>query len=213
MGKVLDLSDKRFGSLVAKFPTKEKTKNGSFIWLCECDCGNTIELATRVLVHNGRKNCGCTGRKVKNHGLSKTSEYVSWQNMLARCRRNIEYYEDVEVCERWDTYKGGSFENFFEDMGKRPEGSTLNRVSGAKIYSKETCEWTDTVVQSYDQKRRKDNISGKTGVSWNLKSSKWEARIGKGNKIHILGLFVQLEDAIKARESAEIELFGFSSQG
>ena len=53
-----------------------------------------------------------------------------------------------------------------------------------------------------------NNTSGITGVSWNKNSKKWESNIKiKGKKIH-LGLFTNIESAIKARKEAEIK-YGF----
>lgn len=40
MGKRIDITEMRFGNLVAKYPTDKRTINGGIIWLCHCDCGN-----------------------------------------------------------------------------------------------------------------------------------------------------------------------------
>lgn len=54
----------------------------------------------------------------------------------------------------------------------------------------------------------KSNKSGVTGVGWNKQKNKWCAQI-KISKRHIhLGLFDNIEDAIKARKEAEIKYFG-----
>lgn len=209
MGKKLDLTNRRFGNLVALYQTGEKDKAKNYIWRCVCDCGNEVDFPTVRLVHSGRKNCGCMGRKPTNHGLHKDRMYSTWQSMLHRCRKNTGYYEGVVVCDRWNPEKGGGFENFLADMGQKPEGSSLNRVSGAKLYSKETCEWADATTQSYDQRLRKDNESGCAGVSWVKKSQKWDARISKGGETFLLGTFENLEDAVAARLKAEEELYGF----
>lgn len=208
MGKTVDLTEQRFGKLVAKFNTGEKHSGGTFIWRCVCDCGAEVDLPSRTLLHDKRKHCGCSGRKIHNHGYYKTPTYRSWQEMCARVRSNVKYYEDVEICDRWDVSKGGGFENFIQDMGERPEGTTLNRVNGAKLYSSETCEWANLSVQSFDQRRRVDNKSGKTGV--HKVGDKWEARITKDHKTYILGTFESFNDACEVRISAEIDLFGFS---
>lgn len=39
MSKIKNVTGMRFGSLVAIARTKEK-KYGSFLWRCQCDCGN-----------------------------------------------------------------------------------------------------------------------------------------------------------------------------
>lgn len=55
-----DIKDKRFGKLVAKYPTDKRDKNtGSIIWMCQCDCGNTVEVAEHNLVNLRVLSCGC----------------------------------------------------------------------------------------------------------------------------------------------------------
>lgn len=57
-----------------------------------------------------------------------TPTYNSWHNMIARCTQPsnpaFQHYKrrGVRVCDRWRI-----FENFLEDMGERPKGTTLDR--------------------------------------------------------------------------------------
>ena len=53
MPNPLDLSQRRFGSLVAIEPT-EHTWRGYVMWMCQCDCGRRALASTRDLV-GGRK--------------------------------------------------------------------------------------------------------------------------------------------------------------
>tara|TARA_R110000772_G_scaffold67291_1_gene149376 strand:- start:549 stop:1058 length:510 start_codon:yes stop_codon:yes gene_type:complete len=56
--------------------------------------------------------------------------------------------------------------------------------------------------------KRKDNVSGVTGVHWHKANSKWKADIQvEGNRLH-LGSFTQRWHAIRARKLAEIG-YGF----
>jgi len=54
---------------------------------------------------------------------------------------------------------------------------------------------------------RSNNTSGCTGVVWNKRDNKWEARIGVNNKKIILGLFTNYDEAVKTRQDAEIKYF------
>ena len=56
--------------------------------------------------------------------------------------------------------------------------------------------------------RRSDNISGCAGVGWYGRKNKWVARIQVGDKRICLGYFVDLAEAILAREAATIK-YGF----
>ena len=54
-----------------------------------------------------------------------------------------------------------------------------------------------------NQKRRTDNTSGATGVSWHAASGKWRARIQVGDKRTDVGLFATIAEAAAARRVAE----------
>ena len=56
MPKALDLTNKRFGSLVAI--KKAENRNKKTYWLCKCDCGNFKEVQTCHLVSGATKSCG-----------------------------------------------------------------------------------------------------------------------------------------------------------
>jgi hypothetical protein len=78
---------------------------------------------------------------------SKT--YKSYYAMLQRCQNpeheNYDLYKDRVVCDRWTECNG--FENFLEDMGERPEGTTLDRIDNTKGYSRDNCRWSDPKTQ------------------------------------------------------------------
>lgn len=213
-GNPKDLTGMRFGRLVA-IERLEPSPNAGYFWSCKCDCGNITKVTIGNLNGGHTKSCGCLlTDATTTHGMSATSTYRSYKKMLARTRHEEyeDYYSDVVVCDRWDTYKGGSFENFLEDMGERPKGTSLNRINGAKEYSPENCEWASYSVQTFDQKQRKGNKSGRTGVKWREARQVWEARISKDYKIILLYYGPSFEEACKAREEAELKYYGFTKE-
>ena len=76
------------------------------------------------------------------HGLTGSPTYRSWHNMLNRCNRpchgSYKSYgaKGVKVAERWL-----KFANFLEDMGVRPEGTTLGRFEDKGNYEPGNCAW------------------------------------------------------------------------
>lgn len=73
---------------------------------------------------------------------------------------------------------------------------------------KSQLRYCDTQQNCMNRSLRSDNHSGKTGVRWHKRNQKWEARIYKSKKYYCLGYFNHFDDAVKAREKAEKELFG-----
>lgn len=56
-----------------------------------------------------------------------------------------------------------------------------------------------------NRSRRRDNAAGRTGVYWYKAYAKWTAAIGVDGRLIFLGYFDRFEDAVAAREAAEIE--------
>ena len=77
------------------------------------------------------------------HGLHGTPTYRSWHTMKTRCKAGGCYAMlGVRVCQRWET-----FENFLEDMGIRPEGTTLDRIVTDGHYEPDNCRWATAETQ------------------------------------------------------------------
>lgn len=61
----LDLTNKRFGKLLCIRNTGEQNSHQSFIWECQCDCGNIHFASAEDLNQNKINSCGCSR---KSHG-------------------------------------------------------------------------------------------------------------------------------------------------
>ena len=104
------------------------------------------------------------------------------------------------MCTRWRN----SFKSFYEDMGARPEGATLDRIDTYGDYEPDNCRWADWKTQKWNKRPSTLNTSGYTGVD--PIGGKWDARIKlDGVKIY-LGRFPRLEDALSIRYAAEAQL-------
>ena len=69
-------------------------------------------------------------------------------------------------------------------------------------------EESDNVSNHRNMKRNSNNTSGRTGVTWSKQNNKWVAQIKVNYRNINLGLFVNIKDAITAREEAE-KKYGF----
>lgn len=57
----ISIGDK-FGRLTVIKKTEKRTKNGTIIWQCECDCGNEFSALSNSLLSGHTKSCGCLNR-------------------------------------------------------------------------------------------------------------------------------------------------------
>lgn len=104
---------------------------------------------------------GCKSKKLgkpnRTHGMVKSVEYRTWAHMIGRCEDvNDKSYKSyggrgIKVCERWRE----SFENFFEDMGFRPEGHSIERIDVNANYEPSNCKWIPIEEQSKNKQNTK----------------------------------------------------------
>jgi hypothetical protein len=140
---------------------------------CVCDCGLKPIILERSIKAGVTKSCGCLSREVAirrstTHGKSHLPEYGVWEEIIQRCTNpNSKAYSDyggrgIRICEQWR-----SFERFFENMGPRPKGYTIERLDNSRGYEPGNCVWA-TRKQQLRNTRRTINVTV-LGVSGCLK--------------------------------------------
>lgn len=228
MGKLVDLSGQTFGRLfVLERGENYVSPKGQqqTRWVCLCECGTEAVVVGTRIKRGITSSCGCLNRELLSEratsnkysvthghflkgGVSPTIQ--SYNNMLQRCLNPLAtgYFDyggrGITVHPSWRE----SFENFLCDMGERPANTSLDRIDTDGNYELGNCQWADNTTQSYNQRKRKDNISGRTGVCYNRNIDKWVARISINKKTINLGNFLTFEEAVKVREAAEVGYFG-----
>lgn len=200
----------RFGKLTVIQRSESRGKN--VFYTVSCDCGTVKDLQANQLLSGNTKSCGCLleakrGSRRENHGLAKTKEYKIWSSIIKRTSfphkstRKWYYDKGIKMSDEWRS----SFVKFLEDMGNCPDGYSIDRIDPDGDYCKENCRWASKALQSINKGLYETNTSGKTGVSFIKRDSKWVAYIYVGeHRIH-LGTFSSFEEACAARDEAEIK--------
>lgn len=177
--RTIDLSGQTFGRLEV-IQVVGVDKRGEKIWQCQCSCGVVRNVLSSNLRTGHTKSCGCLDReksKERNlkHGMYGTPTYSSWSAMIQRCtNKNHVFYHryggrGIKIYDSWAV-----FENFYRDMGEKPEGYTLERLDNAGDYTPSNCVW----LLAKDQPRnRETNVE----ITYNDKTqciSAWEEELG-----------------------------------
>ena len=91
MPKALDLTGQKFGRLTVISKCDYKI-NGGLVWLCQCECGNTKEVASKSLRDGKCKSCGClkqeTDRAPKGNVKDETGNKYGHLTVIARAGSN-----------------------------------------------------------------------------------------------------------------------------
>lgn len=157
--KYEDLKGVKSGNLTA-IEYVGSYKNNS-MWLCKCECGNTVNVKATAIRNKTINSCGCKAGNY-SHGMARTRIYNIWCSMKRRC--------DNENSEDYHLYGGRGitydstwslFENFYKDMGASylihlekygKENTTLDRIDCNGNYDKYNCRWATIEEQSYNKR-------------------------------------------------------------
>lgn len=233
-GKAKDIAGKQFGYLTAIAPTGEKHRK-DFIWRCQCRCGKEVEYpATRLLTGN-TLSCGCLkGEHFKaiNKYYGGTSLRQSIEEKVHSTKAMSGYTGVTTKRGKWKAYiryKGqnislGCYTKLEDAVKARARGKELvqmdalglldfyeelhkddpERPNREKVRQMQKKPLPEPPTEPRIKATRNNNTSGYPGV--HRKRDKWAAKITYQKVTYQLGTFSRIEDAIDARQTAELHL-------
>jgi hypothetical protein len=160
-----DITGQRFGKLMALEVIGRA--NGQALWKCVCDCGKISTAYGANLRKGTTTSCGCRRKEPphnKRHGERRpeTPEYKCWHSMRERCLNpKHPFFKDyggrgITICERWNSY-----ENFLDDMGRRPPDHVFDRTDNDGNYEPSNCRWVTVTESNQNRRSSKRNNSGR----------------------------------------------------
>ena len=187
----------------------------------KCSCGTEKNVRRYALEKGITVSCGCYNTEMSSqrtnnlrHGMSGTPTHTSWASMRQRCynENDINYNNyggrGITVCDRWNPDKGGSFENFYEDMGIRPDDMSLERKDVNGDYEPSNCIWATQTEQCFNRRKFKNTSSKYIGVNWDSWKNKWTATLKKNRVTVFKKDFLTEEAAARAYDEACFQHYG-----
>ncbi len=225
MGKLKDLTGQRFGRLVVVRRAEDYISPKGYKaskWLCHCDCGNKVVVRKSDLTSRRTLSCGCYGMEARYNSKKKYNIYdLSGEYGIGYTSKDEKFYFDLEDYDLikdycWHINEQGyvvSTTNLFHRivMGSPDAIFEIDHIQGETTRNdnrKYNLRITTKSQNMMNVGLRSNNKSGVTGVIWHKRSGKWRAIIVINGKQIELGLFVNFEDAVKARKEAEEKYFG-----
>lgn len=201
-----DLTGQQFGQLTALYPvpTPEGLQKRRY-WMCRCACGTEKRVMEANLVRGHTQSCGCarlrdlTGQRINSLTVLERSDRYA-----PRGKRKVQLWKCLCDCgnityKATDTLTGSRECSCAECAGKR--NAAKARENAGFVDGTQLCKLQNGQVSvPHDGKCR--------GVYYDRRKDLWEAVIKFRGKRIRLGHYRVFEEAVKARQTAEEEIFG-----
>ena len=103
-----NITNQRFGKLIALYPTQKRNSDGSILWHCRCDCGNQLDVISSNLNNGHTVSCGCFLGSIGEEKISKilreNNIYFERQKTFKNC-----FFEDTHYLAKFDFYVNNQY--------------------------------------------------------------------------------------------------------
>lgn len=159
-----DITNQRFGRLVALYPTEER-QSGKVVWLCKCDCGNEVKIPIDRLTGKNTQSCGCLSKEKASERFCIDLTGQTFGKLTVIKRDNTKNYKRVHwLCKC--------------SCGN----SELESVDGYYLRSGEKTQCSKCVPKSKGEEQIK-NILIKNNISFTQEKSFDDCRFPKTNRL------------------------------
>ena len=197
-------------------------------YLCKCNCGSNKRIIAKAShIKSGNiMSCGCLQIERIQNTNKKYNQYdLTGEYGIGYCSNtHSEFYFDLEDYNKIKDYCWCEIicQDGYHSL-RSYDTNTHTHVRMHQILGYKGCDHIDrnplnnkrnnlreatTTENAQNHSLRKDNHSGIIGVGWHKKHMKWQATININHKRKYLGIFINKEDAIRARLEAEAKYYG-----
>ena len=171
--------------------------------------------------HYGKGYCQKHYIQIRKYGkiLTRTrkdpNEIIVYDNYGKEINKALIDLDDIEKVKNYKwTFDGKYARNSGKERLHRfimncPKDMVVDHINMNPLDNRKCNLRICTMQQNnFNKKEQTNNTSGRVGVTWDKQTNKWRAQIQVDGKSIKLGRFKNKEDAIKAREEAELKYFG-----
>jgi len=159
--KSIDITQHISGRLIAIRPHGRNAR-GKRVWLCRCDCGNTVSIEANLITAKRQKSCGCLHsdnlrKRNTKHGQCGTRLYGIWLGMKRRCNnKNVTNYKNyggrgIVICREWNDF---AIFRKWSILNGYAHHLTIERQDNDGNYKPSNCCWIPKNKQSKNRRKR-----------------------------------------------------------
>ena len=233
-GRAKDITGMTFGYLTALSPTDKRDRK-DVVWLCQCRCGQTVELPATRLLRNNTLSCGCIKKEQLNRAnmyFAETGLRQSLEDKPISTANQSGYVGVVQKRGKWQaqiTYRKKHYilgtythlddavkararakELVMENAAELQELYNLLHESDESLPGRLTTPKQDVAPPPPPQAESDTPARRSDNTSGytgvSYRKNKWEAKLCYQGTRYLLGRFDQKEDAAAERRRAEILL-------